>query len=197
MGPPSNPSEIVPEDNLFARAQAGDQAAWEVLFQECYPKVQRAVRRRIGHGRMRRYVDSTDIASAVFGELAEKASRLRFETVEDVKVFLIDAAHKRVIDEHRRHTAKKRDAGRDLAMGDAAEDAWAISSGEPTPSQHAVANETEQLLREAPVDDEGRRVLALRGLHYKNDEISDLIGWPLRKVQRFLEKLRPTFLNVP
>src|SRR6266446_8260813 len=34
-------------DGLFARARAGDQAAWEELFRMCYPKVVRVVRRKL------------------------------------------------------------------------------------------------------------------------------------------------------
>lgn len=195
------PTTILPEPSgeagLFARAQAGDQEAWAALFHACYPKVQRVVRRRLRDGPLRRYVDSTDIANDVFGELAEKASRFRFETIDDVRNFLVDAAHKRVVDEHRRHTARKRDARRVLhPAGDAGGEAdWAISSGEPTPSQFAVEKETAEKLRAAPVGEAGRRVLSLRGENYNNEEISGLVGWSTRKVQRFLEKLRPTFVN--
>jgi RNA polymerase sigma factor (sigma-70 family) len=189
-------SEPVGELSVFAKAQAGDQAAWRALFNECYPKVQRVVRRRI-NGPLRRYIDSTDIASDVFGELAEKASRFRFETVDDVRNFLLDAAHKRVVDEHRRFLAKKRDSRRlaPLGAGTGGDDAWAISSGEPTPSQHAVAHETDEKLRAATADEKGRQVIELRREHHNNEEISELTGWSLRKVQRFLERLRPIFLN--
>lgn len=197
MCPASSPSEPAQESGLFARAQSGDQAAWEALFNACYPKVQRVVRRRLNNGPLRRFVDSTDIASDVFSELAEKASKFRFETIEDVRNFLIDAAHKRVVDEHRRHLAKKRDARRNepMADGPSGEGDWGISSGVPTPSQFAVAEETAEKLRAAPVGEEGHRVIELRREHYNNEEISERTGWSLRKVQRFLEQLRPTFLN--
>jgi RNA polymerase sigma factor (sigma-70 family) len=187
---PSDPTRK--EDRLFARAQAGDQTAWDALFKECYPKVRRVVRRRISHGPLRRYVDSTDIANDVFFELATKASRFQFATVDDVRNFLIDAAHKRVIDEHRRYMSRKRDTKRERAMTDADS---GLSSGEPTPSQHAVARETDLLLRAASSDDEGRRVLELKRNLCNNEEIAQETGWSLRKVQRFLEKLRPIFLN--
>jgi RNA polymerase sigma factor (sigma-70 family) len=191
-----SPSEPASEVGLFARAQAGDQIAWSELFRECYPKVQRVVRRRI-NGPLRRYVDSTDIASDVFGDLAKKAATFRFETVDDVRRYLVDAAYKRIIDEQRRLLARKRDARRDqhLGGGAAGRDPWALSSGEPTPSQHAVAHETAEKLRAIPVDDDGRRILELRGEHYNNEEISGMTGWTVRKVQRFLERIRPTFLN--
>jgi RNA polymerase sigma factor (sigma-70 family) len=200
MSRSSDPQDLaiaveVDKDSLFAKAQAGDEVAWRLLFEECYPKIQRFVRFRI-KGRMRRYLDSTDIANDVFGELALKAAGFRFETVEQVKGFLIDAAHKRVVDEYRRQQTKKRGAGRELPLSDGpGEDAWGISSGEPTPSQHAVAHETDERLRAVPADAEERRVLDLRRENYENDEISTITGWSIRRVQRFLVKLRPTFLN--
>jgi RNA polymerase sigma factor (sigma-70 family) len=193
MSPSSNPSDpTLEEDRLFARAQAGDQTAWEALFRECYPKVRRVVRRRISHGPLRRYFDSTDIANDVFGELWSKATRFQFETVADVRNFLIDAAHKRVIDEHRRYLSRKRDFRRERAMTD---DGAGLSSGEPTPSQHAVANETGHRLRAASSDEIGVQVIMKRSELCDNEEISRETGWSLRKVQRFLEKLRPIFLN--
>src|SRR5436305_11564705 len=115
MCPPSSASGR--EEGLFARARSGDQDAWYDLFNACYPKVQRVVRRRI-KGPLRRYVDSTDIASDVFGELAAKAERLEFETVDDVRNFLVRAAHDRVVDEQRRHLTRKRDARRNQALSD-------------------------------------------------------------------------------
>lgn len=198
MCQPSSPSEPAREEGLFARAQSGDQAAWYELFNACYPKIQRVVRRRID-GPLRRYLDSTDIASDVFGELAAKAAQFRFETVEDVRNFLVHAAHQRVVDEHRRLLSKKRDSRRDLPISDGpageGAGAWGLSSGQPTPSQFAVAHETDEKLREATDDDEGRRVIELRAANYNNEEISGMTGWSPRKVQRFLKDLRPAFLR--
>jgi RNA polymerase sigma factor (sigma-70 family) len=195
MSRPSSTLENVDKDSLFALAQTGDEAAWRLLFEECYPKVQRYVRQKI-RGPMRRYVDSTDIANDVFIELAAKASGFQFDTVAEVKSFLIDAAHKRVVDEYRRQQSKKRGSGRECRLSDdGGEDVSAISSGEPTPSQYAVAHETDAKLRAIDADAAGHRVLELRREDYKNEEISTITGWSLRKVQRFLEKLRPTFLN--
>ena len=190
------PREPERPDNLFARARGGDQDAWAALFHECYPKVRRAVHQRI-NGQLRRFVDSTDIANDVFGELAEKANRFEFDTVDEVRAFLLDAAYKRVVDEQRRRLSKKRDAKREFAICDdgAGHGAGAISSGEPTPSQIAVANEIDEQLREASDDDAGRLVIRRRSENYNNEEISHETGWSIRKVQRFLERLRTTFQN--
>lgn len=192
----SDPQEPSQSKSLFARAQAGDQEAWAALFHACYPMVRRAVRQRI-RGQLRRYVDSTDIANDVFIELAEKAERFQFDTVEEVRAFLFDAAHKRVIDEYRRRNTRTRDAKRESPMhdGPGGFGVGAISSGEPTPSQVAVANEVDEQLRNASGDDAGRLVIRRRSEHYNNEEISHETGWSIRKVQRFLERLRTSFEN--
>ncbi len=179
-------------DNLFARAQAGDQDAWAALFHECYPKVRRAVRRRI-NGPLRRYVDSTDIANDVFGELIEKADRFQFDTVDKVRAFLFDAAHRRIIDEHRRRQTKKRDSNRERPLSDHENAESDLPSSGPTPSQVAVANEVDEKLCEASDDDAGRLIIRRRSENYNNEEISRETGWSIRKVQRFLERLRLTF----
>ena len=58
-------------------AQKGDQSAWEVLFRECYPKVQRVVRRKLNRS-MRSLYDSTDFASDVMKTaLSQKIQDLR------------------------------------------------------------------------------------------------------------------------
>lgn len=194
MVAPSKLTVSESQDDLFARARAGDQDAWSTLFHECYPKVRRAVRQRI-KGPLRRYVDSTDIFNDAFSDLARNAARLNLESVDDVRRFLFDAAYKRVIDEDRRRKTQKRDASRERPLRDAdGGDAWGISSGQPTPSQVAVANEVDQqLLDEA--DEVGRIVIERKRAQYGNDEISREVGWSLRRVQRFLEKLRTTVQN--
>jgi RNA polymerase sigma factor (sigma-70 family) len=166
------------------------------LFYECYPKVRRVVSRQL-NSRLRRYIDSTDIANDVLGDLAIKAERFCFDSVDDVRSFLIDAAHKRVIDEDRRTRTRKRDVNRERPMPDVAvgDDPWQISSGEPTPSQVAVANETDEAIRSAPDDDAGRLIVTRRFENYDIKEISSETGLSVRSIQRFLEKLRKTIVN--
>jgi len=191
--PISDPSPFDSSKNLFSRAQMGDQDAWAELFQECYPNVRRVVRRWI-NGSMRRYVDSTDIANDVFGELVEKAARFHFETIEEVRAFLYEAAYQRVVDEERRRRTKKRDTTRERPMP-VGDDPWELSSGEPTPSEIAVGKEEGERISEAAGGETERQVVGLRMSGHNNQEISEVTGWPVRKLQRLVERLRTTFQN--
>ena len=197
MGPESirGGDEGQSEDDLFARASAGDQGAWRALFHECYPKVRRVVRKKLKDGPLRRHIDSTDVANDVLADLALNASRHRFESIDQVRAFLIHAAHQRVVDEHRRQLRRKRDGTRDRPMSVGDSDAWGSSSGEPTPSQVAVANEVDSKLLSEAEDDTCRRVLELRRDQHDNAEIAVQTGWSLQKVQRYLKKKRDAFLN--
>ena len=183
-------------DSLFARAQAGDQAAWTTLFHECYPKVRRVVGRRL-NSRLRRFVDSTDIANDVLANLAMKVTEFRFGSVAEVRSFLIDAAHKLVIDEDRRRSAKKRDSDRErpISNGDDDDDLM-LSSNEPTPSQVAVANETQQqLLADSSLDELERLILERRFEHRDIKDISTETNLSIQKIQRFLRRLSKNYLN--
>ncbi len=174
---------------LFNRARAGDQAAWEELFKTCYPKVIRVVRRRLDRP-MRSLYDSTDFASDVMKSLAANLDRLDFESIGSLVAFLARVAEQKVIDEHRRRYSLKRDVSRERAIdAENAANESALASDYPTPSQFAQAGDVrEQLLAE--LDTSERKVIELRQLGYDNAEIATLTGWNIRKVQRFLKELQ-------
>lgn len=173
-------------------AQQGDQSAWETLFNECYPKVQRVVSRKLNssHSFMRSLYDSTDFASDVMKSLAANFNQLNFTSIEKLFAFLIQVAEQKVIDESRRRRTKKRDVTREqrLYSGDMATGPVQLPSGGPTPSQVAQGNEfQEQLL--ARQTQTGRKIIELRGQGYSNADIAEMTGWNIRKVQRFLQNL--------
>ena len=71
QSPPS--VEISPD--VLDRARRGDEEAWRLLFEECYPKIVRVVRKRLSRP-MRNYCDSTDIANDVMKSLAREVRSL-------------------------------------------------------------------------------------------------------------------------
>src|SRR5262249_12501126 len=136
-------------DGLFARARAGDQAAWEELFRTCYPKLIRVVRRKLNPP-MRSLYDSADFASDVWKSLAAKYARFDFPSVSSLMNFLAQAAEQKVIDEYRRRHTLKRDMERELPLvtdGEGGIGAGAVASADPTPSQLAQATEGLERLR--------------------------------------------------
>jgi RNA polymerase sigma factor (sigma-70 family) len=176
--------------HALIEARNGDQAAWERLFHECYPKVRRVVRRRLT-GRLRVLYDSTDFASDVMKSLAAKLDHLNFLTVDALMAFLAQAAEKKVIDEYRKQRAQKRGSGHvihALDLGDEDSNPIQIPAKGGTPSQVAVERETEEELLDR-VSETEQLILRLRKENYSNDEIARIVHWNIRKVQRFLQKL--------
>ena len=145
------------EDDLILalrNARKGDQAAWQALFNECYPKVRRVVRRRMDRS-MRSLYDSTDFANDALENLAANLDQLDFPSIHSLISFLAQVAEQKVIDEYRRQHTLKRDVTRERPItSNAAEGARVhLSSDDPTASQLAQANEVhERLLARADKD---------------------------------------------
>src|SRR4051794_23127126 len=171
-------------DELIARARAGDQAAWQELFDTCYPKVIRVVRRKLDRP-MRSLYDSTDFFSDVMKSLAANFDRLDFTSLGSLIAFLAQAAEQKVIDEYRRRHTLKRDITRERAMmtPDGIDlKPTALASHDPTASQVAQASEARERLF-AGQDEFERKLIELKGLGYTNNEIADVSGWHVRRVQ--------------
>lgn len=189
---PCQPSDH-DSNGLFARARAGDQAAWEELFRTCYPKVVRVVRRKLDRP-LRSLYDSTDFASDVMKSLMANLDRLDFPSMDCLMSFLAQVAEQKVIDEYRRRHTLKRDVSRERALvTDDGTDLrqLVLASADPTPSQVAQADEVRERLL-AGQEEPARVVIELKMQNYSNAEIAVKTGWHLRRVQRFFEKLQET-----
>jgi RNA polymerase sigma factor (sigma-70 family) len=183
-------SEI--EDDLVLAlrdAQKGDESAWKAVFEECYPKVRRVVRRRLDRS-MRALYDSTDFANDAMEDLAANFKQLEFPSVNSLIAFLANVAEKKVIDEYRRQHTLKRDVTRERPMFATGPDGGAVQlpSDSPTASQFAQANEVYDRLLERK-DETERAIITLRQEGYSNSDIAERTGWNIRRVQRFLEDL--------
>jgi len=189
----SSASELLGHDpdSLFARARAGDQDAWKELFDTCYPKVLRVVRRKLGQP-MRSLYDSTDFASDVMKSLAANFQKLDFASLDSLQAFLVQVAKQKVIDEYRRRHTLKHDIGREQSA-DRVDGHGAmpptLASADPTASQEAQASEAHERIM-ARLDEEiEQRIVELKHQGLSNSEVSELVGWHVRKVQRFLKDL--------
>jgi len=176
-------------DGLFARARTGDQAAWRELFDACYPKVLRVIRRRLNSPAMRSLYDSTDFVGDVWRSLAEKPDKYDFPTVQHLVAFLSTSAERKVIDEHRRLHAQKNDIGRQRSLAGGSrpdEKGGDLPSDDPTASQIVQEKETREQIYARLAPDE-RHVLDLKWQGYDTEEIAEKVEWHVRKVQRFLK----------
>lgn len=186
-----SPRSVSSSCNLLDRARDGDQEAWQILFNDCYPKVLRVVRRRLSRP-MRKMYDSTDIANEVMKSLAANFQHFDFSSINGLRAFLIHAAEQKVVDGYRKEHAQKRDFTRDRQLGSGDGAAWEPEDSSPTASQVAVASEEEEILLDGQ-SGERRTVLELKLQGLSNSEVARATGWHLRKIERFLEKLRGTW----
>jgi len=182
------------DSTLFARAKDGDDTAWKELFDKCYPKVIRVVRRKLNPP-MRSLYDSMDFASDVMKSLAARADGLEFQSFESLVAYLVEVAEKKVIDEYRKVHCQKRDITRERPLiiddGDGGRPRM-LASGDPTASQMALASEAHERLLAGKSGTE-RDVIEMKHQGYSPTEIAAQTGWHLRRVQRFIKDLRESF----
>ena len=181
---------------ILDRAKAGDQDAWNELFEECYPKILRVVRRRLSR-QMRTHFDSTDIANEVMNSLVLRFGDFNFDSITDLRRFVLHAAQQKVVDFYRHEHAQKRDISRDRALvGDDGVTPWEPAGSSPTPSQVAMAVEEEQQLLDNH-SDEHRIAIEMRIQGYSKPEVAKELGWSVRTVERFLKKLADGIRRAP
>jgi RNA polymerase sigma factor (sigma-70 family) len=171
-------------------ARRGDQAAWEVLFKECYPRLLRVVHRRLDRSLRSRY-DSEDFASEAMKSLVARFDRLRFHSIDSLMAFLVHSAKCKIIDEYRRMHKFERYVGRGRRASARGADSgpWGPYSDNATPDRLAEAREVQERL--SSLSDEGMRTaVLLRQQGYSNSDIAGRMGWGLRTVQRVFKGLR-------
>lgn len=178
----------------FARAlreaRGGDQAAWGILFNECYPRLLRVVDRRLSRSLRSRY-DSADFASEAMKSLVARFDRLRFDSIEALLAFLIHVAKQRIIEESRRVDVTNRHISRVRRPFARGADSWARGpcTSDPAPIQFAEANEFQERLLSL-FDEGARTAVLLKQQGYSTSDIAERLGWGVRKVQRVLRSLR-------
>ena len=93
-----------PLDAVLVRLNSGDQCAIEEMFIAFEPYMRMAIHRRIA-GSLRAKLDSADIVQSVWADLVDglRKSRWRFESVEQLRAFLLKMTRNRLIDRFRSH----------------------------------------------------------------------------------------------
>jgi DNA-directed RNA polymerase specialized sigma24 family protein len=183
-------------DSLFARAQSGDKAAWDELVTLSYDRIRRVVSRRLAQP-MRTIYDSTDITNDVFKSFVAKSSGYNFATFDALYCFLRENAQRKLIDERRKQYRLKRNldaTSRLEALRGEDGGAFEPTASDPTPSQFAQAHDTrEQLL--AGQSEAERELIELKATNLTNEELAELKGQNVRKVQRFFKKLHDSWVT--
>ena len=98
---------------LMLKTRQGDHDAAQKLVELYEPEIRRVARMRMTDPKLRRIVDSMDICQSVFGNFFRNAvtGDLELNTPNQLLGLLVTMTRNRVVDEHRRQTRKKRNAG--------------------------------------------------------------------------------------
>lgn len=175
-------------DVLITKVTAGDEDAVQRLLDTYGPHIVRVIRRRM-NSKIRERFDSQDFTQAVWASFFEHRSQIvRFQRSEDLVQFLSRVAANKVIDAGRRvqvrneHHAdvssESNEPGRDLRL----------RISEPTPSQHAVARESWDIIL-ADEEETSRQVVALRIEGLTQQQIAQSLGVSERSVRRTLSRI--------
>lgn len=105
--PPPVPEDLTRTFELVRRAQSGDRAALNRLFDRYYERVRRAVRVRIGRG-LRQRLDSGDVLQMVFAKAFQKFDQFDMRNEGALLHWLAEIAEGQIRDEADKGNAKKR-----------------------------------------------------------------------------------------
>lgn len=170
--------------SLLEALSSGDPAAAEQAFATYEPYLRKVVRRLLP-ARLRSKFDSVDVVQSVYGDVlyAFRDGRTRFNSVPELRAFLIRATRNRFIDRVRKHnTASHLERPLDDSLAEAARTRL------PRPSELATANELwERMLALCPR--EHHRLLELRRTGATAAEIALQTGLHEGSVRRVLRDL--------
>jgi DNA-directed RNA polymerase specialized sigma24 family protein len=187
-----SPSQFQPVDELMLRVKAGDQAAWTELYAECFPKLIRAVRKKMGTSRaLRQVYDSADIANDVWKSLAASWESCDFPNQQALMSHLLKEANRKFIDRYRNENTAKKGKGRTPLSFDGLPGEGDLPSDYPTPSAIAVGNETWSELTKGRSELE-IEILRQRLEGHSTESISKRTGVHEKRIQRLLRMVWDT-----
>jgi RNA polymerase sigma-70 factor (ECF subfamily) len=153
-------SEATTFQELMARVRAGDEAAARELVRIYEPTIRRTIRIRLADPRLRRVLDSTDIAQSVLGSFFVRAALGQYD-LDDPKQLLrllVNMSRKKLIDRERHERAARRDFTRTQGAGVLEHE---LAARAETPSQEVAGAELLEEMRKRLTPDE-RRLAEMR-----------------------------------
>ncbi len=183
----------------WAMLKSGQTDAANELWVQYFDRMVRSARRKLPPG-ARRESDEEDAALSAFNSLCRGAREGRFDGVQDrddLWRLLVAITHRKVVDQIRRSTSKKRGGGEVLgesafinprnADGDGINNAMGDAE---SPEFLAAVDDEHQYLLGLLRDDSLRELCQFRMQGYSNDEIASRMGITTRSVERKLQLIR-------
>jgi RNA polymerase sigma-70 factor (ECF subfamily) len=123
---------------LMARLRAGDEQAAAEMVRQYEPAIRRAVRFRLAHSPLHRFVDSVDLSQSVFASFFLRAGQFEVEEPEQLAKLLITIARNKLAEHFRAGFRQCRSPEREESCG---EEPFNPVGREPTPSRNVSGKE--------------------------------------------------------
>ena len=170
---------LTDQTELINAASQGDVEAVDTLLTRHIPRLEAFVRFRAGHV-IRAKESVSDVVQSVCREVLEHVDRYRHGGEVGFRQWLYETALRKINNRYRYWSADKRDAGREASPArqlTAADLTLAIENRSPhdSPSEHAIAHEQVERLRDAMLrltDDEQEIITLSRIVGYSHAQIA-------------------------
>lgn len=174
---------------LMQRVESGSDEAIRELLETYGSHILRTIRRRLNR-QLRSQFDSYDFYQAVWASFFTHENRPKFQTEDDLIMFLSRVAGNKVIDECRRQLGtQKRDLRQECSLFDSQmQQDRPVKANVPTPSEVLVAREQIDKMTEGRPE-HYRKILELRTSGATVQEISNETGIHKKTVHRVLKRL--------
>jgi RNA polymerase sigma factor (sigma-70 family) len=174
---------------LLQQVRAGSSdAAWQ-LIDLYWPHIYRVVHRRMD-SRLRSGFDSEDFVQAVWLSFFKDPGKIHsFESSGQLIAYLVRMANNKILEEHRRNLALKRNNSKQpTSLDDSNIDRNSIVSRRPSPSAVAIVRERwNQLLAGQPRH--YMEIVRLRTMGAKTSEIASQVNMDSRSVRKVIDRL--------
>jgi len=170
------------------RVQSGDPVAATEFVRRYEPAIRQAVRVRLVHFRLGRYLDATDIRQSVLSRFFARAAEDRFviDSPDRLRALLTTMARNKVQDEARKQQAARRNHGRLIDTLPAEGLDGLIAKG-PTPSRVVAGRELVAEIRRRFTSDE-RLIFEARSQGQEWTQIAAGLGTTAEAVRKKLAR---------
>jgi len=191
-----------PHSDVFEGLRRGDSAMQAMVWNDHYPSLVRAARRKLA-GFPCRVFDEEDVAAAAlhsFFDAVRDGAIYPWNSVGELFRLLTTITRRKAFAFRRRETRAKRGGG--LVRGHSALCAQSAGDSQPTgtgkepqdegpsPRTAFIRTEDEQQILDALPDEVLRQIATLRSQGHTNDEIAMILGCARRTVERKVERIR-------
>ncbi len=171
---------------LVSRVRQGDEEAARILVQTYETEIRAEIRARFRDRRLRRILETMDIFQSVFATFFTRVALGQYDAEHPAELLrlLVRITRSKVIDQHRRQSAARRDYRRVESLND---DESAAESPDTDPERQLAVADLVQRIRDRMSENE-RKVVDLRLAGRSWDEVAQTLDENVDAVRKRFDR---------